>query len=159
MVLDSSLIQLNKFTIVSDACITPTRSSFTTAGAIKTESKGIKKGQFDYSGRGVLAETINLWYVAVTRAKKILSIPPKLSQLISDIVRLNRRVHELSCMTNPVGSPSDQAQFIQEQDQDIFGEMQCYPEQVRILHRDIFVPIQSDLLLRKGLTINGKSLI
>jgi hypothetical protein len=159
MVLDSSLIQLNKFMIVSDVCTTPTKTSFTTAAAIKTESTGIRKGQFGYSGKGVLADTMNLWYVAVTRAKKVLSIPPKLSQLISDIVRLNKRVQELSCMTNPVGSPSDKAEFKQQQDQDIFGEMQCSPEEVRILHRDIFVPIQSDLMLRKGLTVDGNIFI
>jgi ATP-dependent exoDNAse (exonuclease V) alpha subunit len=49
------------------------------------------KAQLDWLNYG---DAYNLWYVAVTRAKRVLSVSPKFMTLVTDLKDLNANINQ-----------------------------------------------------------------
>lgn len=80
MVLDESLKDLSKFILVPPIS-SPSSSPFKAASNLP-KCDGCFSAQLDWLSYG---DHYNLWYVALTRAKRVLSVPPKFMKLINDL--------------------------------------------------------------------------
>lgn len=83
---------------------------------------------------------LNLWYVALTRARKTLSIPPVFTDMIEALVHVRRAAHDRDCggpacdpATNEhlIGEPNASGKQVQEQ---------CNPGMIQAVNRSIVEP-------------------
>jgi hypothetical protein len=198
MVLDETLKDLSTFKIVSpfskpeSSPVLP--QPFSQSPGFKAASNlGIIddgcSAQLDWQSYG---DDYNLWYVALTRAKKVLSVPPKFMKLLNDLQGIHEIVSsrpvvltgQCSPITGPIESTSmnednsigtdeegngnafkfvtpvklsSTTGVVLDQPYPYFGGKQWSIEELRLIHRDIFLPMQTDIQSKGGLVIDNKA--
>lgn len=197
MVLDETLKDLSTFKIVTpgfDKSSPVFPQPFSQSPGFKAASNlGIIdhgcSAQLDWQSYG---DDYNLWYVALTRAKKVLSVPPKFMKLLNDLQGIHEivssrpvvRTGQCSPITRPMEPTSMNEEnsigmneegnrnankfvtpvkvkstngVILDQPDPYFGGKQWSIEELRLIHRDIFLPLQTDIQSKGGLVIDNKA--
>lgn len=196
MVLDETLKDLSKFKIVTPIHKLklspvlpqpfPQSPGFKAASNLGIIDDGCS-AQLDWQDYG---DDYNLWYVALTRAKKVLSVPPKFMKLLKDLQEIHEIVSSrpvvLTGQCSPITRPIESISKIEEKnigtDEEgnenankfatpekvrittgLILDQPCLYfggwsiEELRLIHRDIFLPLQIDIQSKGGLVIDNKA--
>lgn len=141
MVLDEAFKDLSKYVLLN-------QFPFSSSPSLKAASKldnvdGCLSAQLDWISYG---DHYNLWYVALTRAKRVMSVPPKFMQLLNDL----RRMNELIRLQSIVPTKQKEIKSVI-----VIGEKEWSFEEIRLIHKDIFLPLKAELQSRGGLVIDN----
>ena len=102
-VLEESMMLLNKVK-VSSAASSPSRSVFVSASAIVSQGHAMT-ATFDYKHYG---DDLHKWFVACSRAKRELCLPPELLALFRDLAKVEERAKQLLRPPADLGGQGDE---------------------------------------------------
>lgn len=100
-------------------------------------------------------DDVNLWYVAVTRAKKVLSLPPEFMLLVHDLNKVRLAVEDPNVYFNEyladADAPSQMAHTALEHARS--------PADMRLIYDHIYVPLRNEqgAAVAGGLCVDGTS--
>ena len=121
--------------------------------------------------RGCSADGLNLWYVAVTRAKKRLSIPKKLENLLNDweAIAMGASRYDIKALDESDGNCAKKAR-IKDEDESVVAPASGTNDSAekvhisstedftlldaKIIHRDVVAPASRAIVSRNGLIID-----
>ena len=105
-------------------------------------TKPPKRWTFDF--KKAYDDEENLWYVGVTRAKDVLSVPSKFMDVLINLESIQRHRRPLyipSKMSLPTTMATITTDMIEEEAPVIFGRQRS-PEEVKSLHSELYLPFR-----------------
>ena len=166
LVLDDDLCNLSKYKVVDKGIRWDSYGTLSRcASADQLRHIDEKQGMIDCKSYG---DDINMWYVAITRAKKVLGIPPKLKTLLLDWIKIGEaadRYENHESDMNIDGTKNMESIYLGVDENLEVKELepphQLSPVDCFIVNRDVVVPALREITRRDSvqLLIDGQSCI